>query len=133
MLSVKFRTIEQLLDYLPEHELKLTESLRQLVFDCIPHVEEKLSYSIPSYRKHRSICFIWPGCIYWGDKRTYNGVRFGFSYGNLLTDPESLLERGSRKQVFWKDFSKIEDVPFDQLRQLLYEAAMVDEARAWKG
>ncbi len=126
MQSVAFRNVGELLDYLPEQQLAITEKLRELVFECIPGVEERLSFNVPFYREYGGICFIWPGAVAWGSK-TWEGVEFGFQHGNLLADEINYLERGTRRQVFYKKFYRTEDINEDLLRAYLFEAAEVDE------
>jgi len=41
MQNHKFSSIEQFLDFLPEDERNVTNSLRQVVYDCIQEVKEK--------------------------------------------------------------------------------------------
>ena len=126
MQSVAFRNVGELLAYLPEHQLVIVDKLRELVFECIPGVEERLSFNVPFYRKYGGICFIWPGAVAWGSK-TWEGVEFGFQHGNLLADELNYLERGTRKQVFSKRFFRLEDINEGVLRAYLWEAAEVDE------
>lgn len=126
MQQVNFRTVQELLDYLPDDQRELVERLRELVFESIPAIEERLSFNVPFFKKNWNVCHIWPGAVAWGDK-TWAGVEFGFSYGNLLADEAQWLERGARKQVFSKRFFKISEVPEDLLRAYLREAAELDE------
>lgn len=119
MQNVRFRNVEDCLDHLPEHEREITEALRQLVFDCIPEVSEKLSYNVPFFRKHKGICYLWPGGVYWGKQRSYEGVEFGFQQGHLLIDPDQLLQKGERKFVYYVRYARLKDVPFDSLRSYL--------------
>lgn len=126
MQSVAFRNMGELLTYLPEHQLVIVEKLRDLVLECIPGVEERLSFNVPFYRKYAGICFIWPGAVAWGSK-TWEGVEFGFQHGNLLADELNYLDRGNRKQVFSKRFFQMKDINEEVLRAYLLEAAEVDE------
>jgi hypothetical protein len=119
-----FRTVGEMLDYLPEPELKITERLRALIFECIPDAKEKLSYNVPFYSRHTRIVFIWPGAIPWG--KTSPGVQIGFCKGNLLSDP-SYLDMGRRKQVYTKTFHSLKDINVQMLQQLLFEAVIIDE------
>lgn len=132
MQNVRFKNVEDCIDQLPEQEREITEALRQLIFNCIPEVKEKLSYNVPFFRRHKGICYIWPGAVYWGKQRSYDGVEFGFNRGDLLTDPDDLLERGTRKQVYYVRFERMQDIPFDALRSYLYEAALIDAELAAK-
>jgi len=124
--SVNFKTIEEFLDYLPEDELKIVKLLRKIVLDCLPDVSEKLSYNVPFYKVHKTICFIWPASVKWGKSQTYNGVRFGFANGNLMLDELNYLEKGNRKQVYWKTFEKVKDINEDLLRSYIFDAAIID-------
>lgn len=125
--DVDFSTVGELLDYLPPDELKITERLRELVFECIPDAKEKLSYNVPFYSRFTRICFIWPGSVPWG-KVKKKGVELGFCRGNLLSDP-SYLNINGRKEVYIKTFYSTKDIDVEKVRQLLYEATIVDEER----
>lgn len=129
MQDVDFASVGEFLDFLSTDELEIVEELRELVFECIPNVEEKLSFNVPFYRRNYSICFIWPGSITW-DGSGHEGVRFGFNYGNLLNDESNYLDKGKRKQVYWKDFFSRKEIDTDLLRSYLYEAGLLDEQRA---
>lgn len=126
MQNVHFKSVGEFLDFLPEDELKIVEQLRELVFMCIPDASEKLAYNVPYYKRYRNICFIWPATILWGKKKTYEGVRFGFTNGYLLTDEKNYLSKEGRKKVYWKDFKVIKQNETKILESLLYEAALID-------
>ncbi len=128
MLNVKFSRLEDLLDFLPTKERQLIEQLRELVFENVPGVTERLSYSVPYYKRNKDICFLWPASVLWGKNKSHKGVRFGFTRGHLLTDEAAYLERGTRKQVFWKDFAKLTKPDIETLRQYLLEAVLIDES-----
>jgi hypothetical protein len=130
MQSVKFGSIDEFLEFLPEDEYLITASLRNLVFECIPDVKEKLSYQVPYYSRFKSICFIWPGAVFWGRTRQYEGVRFGFTSGHLLSDPNNYLVRDNRKYVCWKDFVDPVEIDPELLQMFLSEAAFLDEELA---
>ncbi|MEY3443886.1 MAG: hypothetical protein RLZZ519_2167 [Bacteroidota bacterium] len=66
MQNVKFDSVDELLEFLPEDQLKLTEFLLKLISECVPDIEEKLSFKFPFYRRNKGIFFIWPGAVSWG-------------------------------------------------------------------
>ncbi|MBL0103197.1 MAG: DUF1801 domain-containing protein [Bacteroidetes bacterium] len=132
MQNVSFKSFEEFLDFLPEDELKVTEFLRKIVFECIPDATEKLAYNVPYYKRHKNICFIWPASILWGKKKTYSGVRFGFVSGHLLPDEPGFLEKGDRKFVYWKDFGNLKEINVELLKAYIYEAVLVDQKLAKK-
>lgn len=123
--NISFGSVGEFLDYLPENELLVVEELRNLVFECIPDVKEKLSYNVPFYSRNKRICFIWPASIPWG-KVNMNGVQFGFTRGHLLSDYAKYLEKGNRKQVHSKTFFSIDEIDFELMREYLFEALEID-------
>lgn len=127
MQNVSFASIDELLDFLPDDELKITQRLRKIVFDCAPLLTEKLSYNVPYYKMNKGLFFIWPASVLWGKKQTHTGVRFGFQQGHLLTDENNCLDRGGRKQVYWRDYADVKEIDADLLRTFIYEVITIDE------
>jgi len=125
-INVKFKDAEEFLEFFPDDELKITLMLRKIVFDCLPNCTEKISYNAPFYKIHKHICFIWPASVLWGNSKTYEGVRFGFNKGFRLNDELKYLNKGDRKQVYWRDFKSIKEIDVDLLKTYLFEAAVVD-------
>ena len=125
---VDFSSITDFLHYLPPEHLSVVEALQGLVFECIPDVKEKLCYNVPFYLRHRRICFIWPSSIQWGGTQR-TGVDLGFCKGNLLSDP-GYLDIGNRKEVYVKTFHNVKEIDHQVLRQLLYEAVVIDDELA---
>ena len=78
---------------------------------------------LPAEQRH---CFLWPASVKWGQKVTYEGVRLGFNYGYLLHDEIGYLNKGNRKQVYWRDFTGTQGVDVDLLKSYLYEAEVLD-------
>ena len=129
MQKVRFESMEEFFDYLAEDELKIVTRLRDLVMLALPDCIEKLAYNVPYYKRHTNICFIWPASVQWGNSQQ-KGVRLGFTKGYLLSVHKEYLDKGERKQVYWKDFSAVKEIDADILLPLLYEAALVDELSA---
>lgn len=126
MQDVDFSSIEEFLAFLPEEELKIVELLRKIIFHCIPDIEEKISYNVPFYKRHSNICYIWPGSVQWGNVK-HSGVQFGFNKGYLMQDEINFLEKGKRKQVYWKTFHSVKEIAIDLLKAYIYESALIDE------
>ncbi|MBO6524459.1 MAG: DUF1801 domain-containing protein [Balneolaceae bacterium] len=123
--NLSFISIGEFLDYLPQNELKIVEELRNLVFECIPDAKEKISYNVPFYSRNKRICFIWPSSIPWG-KVENNGVKFGFTRGNLLDDYAQYLEKENREYVRSKTFFSVEEIDHKIMKDYLFEALEVD-------
>ncbi len=124
--KIKFHSIDDFLDYIPEQELKIVACFRKLIFTCIPDCEEKLAYNVPFYYRHQRVCFIWPASIPWGNVKM-NGVQLGFCQGYLLRDEIDYLEKGNRKQVYSKTVTAINEIEVDILKAYLFEAIRIDD------
>ncbi len=98
--GIRFASAQELFDFLPQDERTLMERLREFIISEEPGLKERLSFNILAYKLRRDVCFIWPASVLWGGKKTYEGVRFGFSHADLLDDPSGYLQRGERKQVY---------------------------------
>ena len=127
MQTVKFQNMNAFLSFLPEDEHRIVILLRSMVFDLVPDVHESLSYNVPYYKRNKGLFFIWPGAVWWGGKRTYDGVRFGFQRGHLLDDPFDWLNKGQRKQVAWHDFESFTSNDETMLRYFILEAVLWDD------
>lgn len=123
---IAFQDLDDLFAFLPEEELSLVNTLRNLVYECIPEVKEKLSYNVPFFRVRKTICFIWPGSVPWGG--TFEGVQFGFAQGHLLSD-QTYLTSGKRKYVRTRTYKKLTPEDLETLRGLLFEAADLDRSK----
>jgi hypothetical protein len=127
MQQVSFRNVDEFLEFLPADELEMTQLLRNLIFNCVPNITEKLSYNVPFYKKNKGLFFIWPASVLWGTKKTYTGVRFGFQQGHLLNDALNFLDRGDRKQIYMKDFKSVQGIDPGILKTYIFEAALIDD------
>ena len=94
MQEVSFNDLNEFLDFLPNDERKIVDTLRKIIFTCAPEAAEKLSYNVPFYKQHRNFCFIWPASVLWGKTKTYSGVRLG-----LVTDTCSMMKFNTCKKV----------------------------------
>lgn len=108
---------------LPPDEQETVSRLRSIVLSCADF-SEKISYQVPYYFRHSRILFIWPSSVKPGPP---SGVQFGFCNGNLLSDEYGILEKGTRKQVYWITFHKAGEINEQPLRELIHQAILVDE------
>jgi uncharacterized protein YdhG (YjbR/CyaY superfamily) len=65
--NVNFRSIADFFDHLPSDEALIVVQLRDLIKATLPEVTEKLSYNVPFYKRHKNICYLWPGAVPWGN------------------------------------------------------------------
>ncbi len=138
MGSSKTVDIDQMIATLPRNEQVLMKRLRALVSECIPQANEKAyeGLAMPFYTKNRLICFIAPSAVWKtkvnAEKQREKGVTLGFNQGKLMANEDGLLLAEGRKQVYMMYFKKPNDINENQIRALLFEAAMIDEQFAKK-
>jgi hypothetical protein len=137
--TAKTVDIDQMIATLPRDEQVLVKKLRALVTECIPHATEKAyeGQVMPFYTRNRLICFIWPPSVAWEpnanlEKQKAKGVSLGFNQGRLMSNDDGVLLAEGRKQVYMMYFKKLDDIDENQIRALLFEAAMIDEQFAKK-
>lgn len=118
---------EDFLYQLSEEEQRICTQLRQLIIECLPHCEEKLSYKVPFYKGHSNICYLWPSSILWGKKKTYEGVRLGFIQGYLMYDDIDYLCADTRQYVRCRDFLTTTAIDPELLMAYLYDADRIDK------
>lgn len=128
MSQNQFNSLVEFFDFLPEEERRITLSLRDLIYETLPEIKEKLSYQVPFFKLNKNICFIWPAAILWGNKKSYDGVRMGFSYGFQLIKKYNNIDLADRKQVAYLHFSSLPDVEkqHNLVRNLLLESRNFD-------
>lgn len=134
-MTTRYGDVEEMVAALPRDERVLTNRLRALVRECVPKAEEKAYYGlgIPFYSHNRLICFIWPPSVYWdprGKKKEASnpkGTGLGFSQGYLMSNEDGALLAEGRKQVYMLYIKSIKELDEDQVRALLFEAAMIDD------
>jgi hypothetical protein len=131
--------IDQMIAILPREEQVIVKRLRALIQECIPQATEKgyYDFGIPFYTRNRLICFIWPPSASSEpgaklEKLKAKGVSLGFNQGNLMSNEDGALLSEGRKQVYVMYFKKLKDIDENQVRALLFEAAMIDEQFAKK-
>lgn len=127
-------SVDELIMNLPRAEQVLVKRLRALITECIPKATEHVYYDIglPFYRHNKLICFIWPGSLRRGSKRTperqhEKTTSLGFNQGYLMANEDGVLQAEGRKQVYVMYMKSIKDLDENQVRALLYEAAMIDD------
>lgn len=123
--GIKFRSLIEFWEWLPEDERIITDVLRGIVTDHLPeNCEEKLTNNVPYFFGKRRICMIWPASIPGGGIR--KGVLFAFSYGNRLKDRDNYLDHGTNKRIFYKIYRSPEEINETAIVKLLKDAVQVD-------
>jgi hypothetical protein len=124
--GIKFRSLVEFWDYLPEDQRIITDVLRQIILETLPsRCKEKLIYNVPFYFGKRRICLIWPASVPWGGIKS--GVLLGFCQGNKLKDKAGYLTHGSNKQIYYKIYHSADEIDADAVISLLKEAVELDD------
>lgn len=125
---LKIKSIHELYDYIPEHEMQVVEVLREVIQEKLPsYCGEKISYNVPYFYGHCGICIIWPSGIPRGVIK--KGVLLGYWQGNKLKDPDGYLTKGTNKKVFYKIYKSVEEINPEPILKLLREAIIIDRLR----
>ena len=121
--------VEDIITNLPKDERIIVKRLRSIILDTDPHLQEKLSFGVPYFFHHRSVCFLWPTSLipFCFKKPTEEKVTLGLCYGNLLSNDQGLLIAGNRKQVYVIKFSEASQINDQAIREIIQEAVLVDE------
>lgn len=129
-----FESMEEMIATLPRGERALLNRLRALVIECIPTATENAYYDwlVPFYRRNRLICFIWPPSLELTNRKASEahmarGVALGFCQGYLMSNEDGSLLAEGRKQVYVLYIKSLKELDENQVRALLFEAAMIDE------
>lgn len=123
----KIKSFVQLYELLPEDERIIVDVLRQLLKETLPeYCNEKISYNVPFFYGRKGICIIWPSTVPGGGIK--KGVLLGFWYGNKLNDTDSYLTHGTNKQIFYKIFTKPEQIREKPIIKLIKEATKLDKS-----
>ena len=125
------REVETFIDSLPKDEREILKWLRELIISADDRISEKLSYSVPYFSRNRRLFFLWPASVIPGPPgKRLNApkVTFGFCYGNLLSNAQTLLVDENRRQVFTIPIYHALEIPDQWLREIINEAILVDDA-----
>lgn len=123
---IKFQSLVEFFEFLPQDEAILTDVLRQITIETLNgYGKEKLSYNVPFFYGNRSICLIFPASV--PQSGVKKGVLFGFWYGNRLKDKDNYLDRGTNKQIFYKIYQSVDDINISSLKSLIREAVALDK------
>jgi hypothetical protein len=134
-MPAKYGNVDEMVAVLPRDERVLVNRLRVIISECLPKAEEKAYYGlgVPFYSHNRLICFIWPPSVYWDprgkkkESRNPKGVSLGFCQGNRMSNEDGALLAEGRKQVYVMYIKSLSELDENQVRALLFEAAMIDE------
>jgi hypothetical protein len=92
-------------------------TLRKLILDAAPHIEESIKYGIPFYTYFGLLCYLNP---------KKDCVDFGFCRGIELSDEGGLLY-GDNKEIRKVRIEELNPSLIGSLRQMVQEALLLNE------
>ena len=98
---------------LPEAQRQIALTLRHMILECSPALEEKMRYKIPFYYFGRP-------CFYLNAAK--QTVALGFYYGAALDDEQGLLTGAHLKQVRHYAVADVKDLREKELGALLFQS-----------
>ena len=116
------KAVDEFVSRLPEGIKDLAERLRKIILTSSEQITEQVNHKIPFYYYKGQLCFINPF-----DDR----VVLGFSRGADLPDEHSML-KGNQKTVRHSVFYPNAAIDEEKIRNLIYEALIVNELKAGK-
>lgn len=124
----KFKNFDSFLDALTPVERVICIRIRGLILDNFPELEETWAYGAPFFKGRKRICFLYPASLpYSGVKE---GVNFGFTRANFLSNDHGLLDIGDRKEVAYIAILAEKDIREDLFLEILHEAIILDMEQA---
>ncbi len=130
--GISFSNVDDFLEYITDHERKIVDRLRKIIFDCMPDCKEKLAYNTPFYYLNKRVLYIWPSSVPWGGIKEKDVVVLGFCKGQYITDETGYLNKNGRKEIATVKFRSFKDIDVDLLRSYIFEAIFLDEQGAKK-
>jgi hypothetical protein len=107
--------VDQYIESLPDEERLVAETLREMIFDLVPNVEERFSFKIPFYHYYGMFCYL--------NRVKSGGLELAFCRGKdlILAYPE--LQLKGRAMIAGITIMKVRSMPESQLRTLIAGAA----------
>jgi len=112
--------VDEFVNRLPEGIRALAERLRKIILTSSEQIREQIKHKIPFYYYKGQLCYINPF-----DDR----VVLGFSRGAEMPDEHGML-KGNQKTVRHAVFYLHTELDKEKVRNLIYEALIVNEIKA---
>lgn len=108
------RKVDEFIESMPEEKRELCEKIREMIWEHVPAVEEKISFKIPFYNYFGMFMYLNP---------SKEGIDVGFCRGKDLVDAFPQLTTGNRAIVAILSIKNKKDIYELDLRQLIISAA----------
>ncbi|MBX9785198.1 MAG: DUF1801 domain-containing protein [Chitinophagaceae bacterium] len=112
------RLVDDYIEALPDAKREIAEALRELIFTCVPHVQEKLSFKIPFYHYFGMLCFM---------NEVKEGVDLVFCRGKDLVFAWPQLQQKGRVIMAGVTITALKEISTYNVEGLLIGAAAWNE------
>lgn len=112
------RKVDDYIDALPPEKGVLANSLRELLIELVPGIEEKFSFKLPFYHYFGMFCYI---------NTSKEGVYIAFCRGKDLLDEFPQLELNGRAAIASVMIRDQKDITSLKIRELISVAAIWNE------
>ena len=103
------------IDDLPENQKAIVTTLRQMLFEFVPNIQEKYSYKLPFYHYFGMFCYV--------NKIPNNGIDFCICRGKDLMDefPQLLIKK--RVTIAGVELYSLKDIRTKEVKEIIITAA----------
>ncbi len=112
------RDVDEYIDALPEKEQRIAKTIRAMLLDLVPGIQEKISFKIPFYHYFGMFCYI---------NKIENGIDFGLCRGIDLAYAFPALEIKNRAIVATVSLYEMADIEIKEIRSIITAAALWNE------
>lgn len=112
------KKVDEYIDLLPPEKAVLVEQIRELLFQLVPGIDERLSFKLPFYHYFGMFCYI---------NSNKEGVYLAFCRGKDLLDEFPQLELNGRATIATVTIRDRKDIDRLQIRELISVAAIWNE------
>ncbi|MFL1896434.1 DUF1801 domain-containing protein [Aquimarina sp. 2-A2] len=112
--------------YIEQQDLEISlivSTIRDIILSCAIQIRGEIKHRIPFFSYHSNICYI---------NVRNRVVDLGFVNGYLLSNHQGVLDEKDRKSVRTITFKSIGDVNKGLIRELVFEAILIDEEKKKK-
>ncbi|MDZ4807560.1 MAG: DUF1801 domain-containing protein [Bacteroidota bacterium] len=112
------RTVDEYIESLPDNKREICELLREIIFENVPGIEEKVSFKIPFYHYFGMFMYL---------NNTKEGVDVAFCRGKDLLDEFPHLSLKNRATIATVTITTKKDIASFQVREMIVTAAAWNE------
>lgn len=106
--------VDDYIEALPQPQQEVAEKLRELLFELVPHIEERFSFKLPFYHYHSMFCYL---------RAADGAVYICFCRGKDLKEAFPQLEQKERAAICCVKVESLKDFYPKEIATLITTAA----------